>query len=101
MALAYLVLNIFAFRTWNGLSIESVSSSGNVLEIVNDHDVQLKALDSSGKGEQQFHLKPNGELFNTKLGLFLGVNGADVKAHISAMGADTWEIGNKLMTLQY
>ena len=84
------------FRTWNGLSIESTSSSGNVLEIVSEFDVKLKALDSGGKGEQQFHLKSNGELFNTKLGLFVGVNGADVKAHISAMGADTWEIGNNL-----
>ena len=55
--------------------------------------MQLKALDSGGKGEQQFHIKPNGELFNTKLGLFVGVNGADVKAHLSSIGADTWEIG--------
>ena len=84
------------FRTWNGLSIESTSSSGNVLEVVGEFDVKLKALDSSGKGEQQFHLKSNGELFNTKLGLFIGVNGANVKAHISPMGADTWEIGKKI-----
>ena len=81
------------FRTWDGLSIASTTVSTGVLEVVNGIDVKLKALDSNGKGEQQFHLKPNGELFNTKLGLFLGVNGADVKAHSSPLGADTWEIG--------
>jgi hypothetical protein len=89
---------VFVFRTWYyGLAITSTSSPDNVLEIVDEFDVKLKAFDSgAGKGEQQFHLKSNGELFNTKLGLFLGVNGADVKAHISPMGADTWEIGNNL-----
>ena len=65
-----------------------------MLEIVNGIDVQLKTLDTNGKGEQQFHVKPNGQLFNTKLGLFVGVNGANVKAHSSPLGADTWEIGN-------
>ena len=88
------VRNIFKnFRTWNGLSIESKTVAGSVLEIVNGIDVQVKTLDTSGKGEQQFHLKPNGELFNTKLGLFVGVNGANVKAHSSPLGADSWEIG--------
>ena len=88
--------NIFKnFRTWNGLSIESKTVAGSVLEIVNGIDVQVKTLDTSGKGEQHFHLKPNGELFNTKLGLFVGVNGANVKAHSSPLGADSWEIGVK------
>lgn len=64
-----------------------------MLEIVNGIDVKLKTLDTNGKGEQQFHLKPNGQLFNAKLGLFVGVNGANVKAHPSPLGADTWEIG--------
>ena len=76
------------------MSIESKDVSNGVLEIVNRIDVQLKTLDTNGKGEQQFHLKPNGQLFNTKLGLFVGVNGANVKAHSSPLGADTWEIGN-------
>ena len=75
------------------MSIESKDVSNGVLEIVNGIDVQLKTLDTNGKGEQQFHLKPNGQLFNTKLGLFVGVNGANVKAHSSPLGADTWEIG--------
>ena len=85
-------LNQICFRKWNGLSIESISSSGNVLEVVDSNDVKLKSLASS-KGEQHFHLKPNGELFSTKLGLFIGVNGLQVKAHTSSLGADTWEIG--------
>ena len=69
-----------------------MSSSGNVLEVVDGVDVKLNALDSGGKGEQEFVIKPNGELFNTKLGVFLGVNGAQVKASISSLGANTWEI---------
>ena len=62
------------------------------MEVVDGVDVQLKALASGRKGEQEFVIKPNGELFNTKLGVFLGVNGAQVKASISSLGANTWEI---------
>ena len=84
-------------RTWKGLSIESVSLPGNVLEVVSGGDVQLKAFDSAtagGKAEQTFVIKPNAEMFNIKLSLFVVVNGADVKAQSSSTGT-FWELGKQ------
>ena len=79
--------------TFNGLAIESVGVPRSGLEVaLDDLTVKLKAIDPANMA-QAIHIKPNGQMFNQKNGLFVHGNGEDVKADFGGYGADKWQLG--------